>query len=106
MQTSNRLLDDLAKVASGAASAFAGIRQEVDAVVRQRLERLIADFDLVTRDEFEAVRATAANARAEQEALAERLARLEQRLAGSDATTEAPSPGDLPSGETGADGRL
>ena len=81
MQTNNRFFDDLARVASGAASTLAGVRQELDAMVRQRFERLISDMDLVTRDEFEAVKATAANARAEQEALAKRLAALEEALA-------------------------
>jgi BMFP domain-containing protein YqiC len=80
MQTNNRFFDDLARVASGAASTLAGIRQELDAMIRQRFERLISDMDLVTRDEFEAVKATAANARAEQEILANRVAELEQAL--------------------------
>ncbi|MCP5364589.1 MAG: accessory factor UbiK family protein [Hyphomicrobiales bacterium] len=80
MQTSNRILDDLAKVASGAASTVVGVKQEIDALLRQRLERLMNDFDLVTRDEFEAVRATAANARAAQERLEQRVAELEARL--------------------------
>jgi BMFP domain-containing protein YqiC len=82
MQTGNRFFDDLAKVASGAVSSVVGIRQEMEAVIRQRVERLVADFDLVRRDEFEAVKAMAANARAGQEHLAQRLAELETRLAG------------------------
>jgi len=80
MQTSNRILDDLAKVASGAASTVVGVKQEIDALLRQRLERLVNDFDLVTRDEFEAVKTTAANARAAQERLEQRVADLEARL--------------------------
>ena len=79
MQTSNRLLDDLAKVASGAASTFAGIKDEINGLIRQQLERLLADLDLVSREEFEAVKATATNARAEQEKLEKRLARLEAK---------------------------
>lgn len=81
MQTSSRFFDDFAKVASGAASTLTGVRQEIDGMVRQRFERLLTDLDLVTRDEFEAVRAIAANARAEQEALEQRVAQLEARLA-------------------------
>ena len=81
MQTSNRFFDDLARVASGAASTLAGVRQELDAMIRQRFERLISDMDLVTRDEFEAVKAMAANARAEQEMLAGRVMMLEEKLA-------------------------
>jgi BMFP domain-containing protein YqiC len=90
MQTSNRFFDDLAKVASGAASTVVGVRQEIEALVRQRIERLVADFDLVRRDEFEAVKAMAANARAEQERLERRLAELEAKLAGSAASTDNP----------------
>jgi len=77
MQTTSRLLDDLAKVANGAVSALVGVREEIDALVRQRIERLAADLDLVSREEFEAVKATAANARAEQERLEKRVAALE-----------------------------
>jgi BMFP domain-containing protein YqiC len=100
MQTSNRFFDDLAKVASGAASTFVGLKQEIDAMVRQRVERLVADLDLVRRDEFEAVQALAANARTEQEKLERRLAELEAKLAGSGAPA-----GDAAAGQgAGSDG--
>ncbi len=81
MQTNNRLIDDIARLAAGAAGVAASMREEAEILVRQRLERLLASMELVSRDEFEAVKAMAANARNEQEALSERLAGLEQRLA-------------------------
>lgn len=81
MQTNNRLLHDAAKVAGGAASALAGLKQEVDVLVRQQVERIAADLDLITREEFDAVRDMAARARAEQERLESKVAALEQRLA-------------------------
>ena len=81
MQTRNRVLDDLAKVAGGAVSTLAGIKGEVDALIRQQLERLMAQMDAVPRDEFEAVKAVASKARTEQEKLEKRLTRLEARLA-------------------------
>jgi len=77
MQTSNRLFDDLAKVANGAASTLVGLKSEIETLVRQQLQRLLADMDLVSRDEFEAVKAMAAKARTEQERLEARLAELE-----------------------------
>lgn len=80
MQTSNRLLDDLAKVASGAASTLAGVKDEINGLVRQQLERLLADLDLVSREEFEAVKATAATARTEQEKLEKRVVELEAKI--------------------------
>ena len=81
MQTKGRIFDDLARVANGAVTTLVGIKGEVEAVVRQRVERLLSEADLVPRDEFDAVKAMAANARAEQEALLHRVADLESRLA-------------------------
>jgi BMFP domain-containing protein YqiC len=80
MQTDNRLLDDLARMASGAVGALTGMRAEVEARLRDQLERILARMDLVTREEFDAVRAMAAKARSEQERLEARLAVLEARL--------------------------
>jgi len=79
MQTRNRLLDDLARVANGAAGVTTGMRDEVEALVQQRVERVLARLNLVTREEFDAVKAMAAKARSEQEALEKRLRDLETR---------------------------
>jgi BMFP domain-containing protein YqiC len=80
MAIDNRILDDLAKVASGALSGISGMKQEVEGRLRQRFERILAGMDLVKREEFDAVKAMAAKARSEQEDLAARLAELEARL--------------------------
>lgn len=80
MQSRNSFLDDLSKVANGAASTVVGLREEIEALGRQKLESLLAKMDLISRDEFEAVKAVAAKARAEQEKLEKRLADLEARL--------------------------
>jgi BMFP domain-containing protein YqiC len=77
MAIDNRILDDLAKVAAGALSGVSGVKQEMESRLRQQFERILSGMDLVKREEFEVVRAMAAKARAEQEDLAERLARLE-----------------------------
>lgn len=92
MQTSNRLLDDLAKVASGAASSLTGLKDDVQAVVRQQLQRLLDDADLVRRDEFEAVKAVAAKARGEQEKLESRVKALEKQLTGKSKTKAKAKP--------------
>lgn len=81
MQTTNKLLDDLARVASGALGVAAGMRDEVENAMRQRFARVLGDLDLVTREEFDAVKAMAAKARSEEEALKLRLAKLEQEVA-------------------------
>jgi BMFP domain-containing protein YqiC len=76
-QYDNRLLDDVAKLFTSAAGAAQGLRQEIEAIVKGQAERLIADLDLVSRDEFDAVQAMAARAREENEALKARLDALE-----------------------------
>jgi BMFP domain-containing protein YqiC len=81
MQTDNPLLDGLARLFTDAAGAAQSVRTEIDTFMRQRLEKLVADMDFVPREEFEAVKAMAARARAENEALAAQLAALEARLA-------------------------
>ncbi len=81
MQSQNRLFDDLARVAGGALGTLAGVRNEIEALMRQQFERLMGDMNLVSRDEFDAVQAMAAKARTEQEQMAVRLAALEDQLA-------------------------
>jgi len=78
-QTDNPFLDGMARIFTDAAGAAKSIRDEVDTFVRQRLERLVADMDFVPREEFEAVKAMAAKARAENDALAARIAVLEAK---------------------------
>jgi len=80
MQSQNRFFDDMARVASGAFGALAGVRGEVEARLREQLERVLAGMDLVSREEFEAVKAMAAKAREEQESLMRRIEILEARL--------------------------
>jgi BMFP domain-containing protein YqiC len=81
MQSQSRFFDDLARVAAGAAGALSGVRGEIEARVRDQLERVLAGMDLVSREEFEAARAMAAKARDEQEKLLSRVEELERRLA-------------------------
>ncbi len=80
MQTSNRILDDLARVANGAVSTLVGIKNDIDDRVRQRIERLLNDADVVPREEFDAVKSMAAKARTEQETLEKRISGLEAKL--------------------------
>lgn len=77
VSTSNRILDDIARLATDAAGAAQGVRREVETVVKTQIERLLRDLDVVTREEFEAVREMALLAREENDKLAARLAALE-----------------------------
>lgn len=80
MQSNNRLFDDFAKMAGGAVSTLVGVRDEVKALVRQQAENLMSEMDLVTREEFEVMKAVAIKARTEQEKLEQRVAELEATL--------------------------
>jgi hypothetical protein len=80
MQINNRLIDDLARVATGALGVAAGVRDEVEALLRARFERYLADVSLVTREEFDAAKDLAVRARENEEKLAVRLAELERRV--------------------------
>ena len=85
MQGDTRLLDDLARMASGAVSALNGVREDAEARIREEFRKRVADWEFVTREEFEAVQAMAQAAREENERLAARLAELERRMAAQDA---------------------
>ncbi|MFA5951394.1 MAG: accessory factor UbiK family protein [Hyphomicrobium sp.] len=91
-QTSNRLFDDLARLVTDAAGAAQGVRREVEQVVRGQTERIVQTMDLVTREEFEAVRAMAEKARAENERLAALAEALSARIAALEADHTRPSP--------------
>ena len=93
MQTDHRLVDDLAKVASSAIGVFAGVKDEFEARLRQQFERVLDGMELVSREEFEAVKAMAAAARAENERLAKRLAALEAGAGGAEAGGAGAKPG-------------
>ena len=86
MQSQNRFFDDMARVAAGAAGAITGVRGEIEARLRDQLERVLAGMDLVSREEFEAIKAMAATAREQQEILLRRIELLESRLAAAGQT--------------------
>src|SRR5437763_8313410 len=94
MQSQNWIFDDIARVAAGAVGALSGVRDEIEARLRDHLERVLAGMDLVSREEFEAVKAMAAKAREEQELLLSRIEALEARLAAvrQEATTNPTTP--------------
>jgi BMFP domain-containing protein YqiC len=84
-QSNNRVLDEFAKLMTDAAGAAQGLRREVETVFRAQGERMMREMDVVSREEFEAVKAMAQKARDENDALAARLAALEDRLRSSSA---------------------
>ena len=76
-QTTSRFFDEIARLMTDAAGVANGVRKEVDSVVRSQAERILNDLDVVSREEFDAVKEMAQKARLENDALAKRIAALE-----------------------------
>lgn len=94
MQTRNKILDDISQLMTNAMGVAQGAREEAQNALKGLVDRLLADRDLVTREEFEAVRAMAQKAREENDALAQRLAALEARSgSGAGHAERAPAEG-------------
>ncbi len=85
MSTNNRIFDDIGKMMTSVAGVAKGARDEAETAVRGQVERWLSDMDLVTREEFDAVREMAMKAREENEALKKRLDALESEGRGSQA---------------------
>jgi BMFP domain-containing protein YqiC len=80
MQGGNKILDDFARMMTDAAGMAQGVKREAEGVFKSQFDRMIRDMDLVTREEFEAVRDMAVKAREENDALLARLEALEAKL--------------------------
>ena len=86
MQTRNKVFDDLAQLMQNALGVAQGARTEAETAVKGLMDRWLADRNLVTREEFDAVRAMAQKAREENAALAARIAALEAGSASGSGT--------------------
>lgn len=82
MQNDNKLFEDLSKVATAAMGTIAGAGRELSGVARDRMKDFVGASD-ISRDEFDAVKAMAATARAEVETLKAEIAALQAQLAES-----------------------
>ena len=80
MQSDKRIFDDLSKFLNGVAGTVAGMGREAEAGFRERTREWVAGMDLVSREEFDAVKQMAATARAEAEELKARVVALEAAL--------------------------
>ena len=79
MQIRNRLLDDIAKMANSAAGLASGMREEIEALVNSRVEKILDRLNLVSREEFDVVKAMLSKSRTEKEKIEERLRKLESK---------------------------
>jgi BMFP domain-containing protein YqiC len=88
MQSENRIFDDLSRLVNGVAGTVAGMGREFEGQARERAKAWIGELDFVSREEFEAVKALAAQAREQVATLEARIAALE---AGGSAAAPAPT---------------
>jgi BMFP domain-containing protein YqiC len=93
MQSENRLFDDFVKVMNGAAGTIAGMGREAENAFRDRMRDWVGGLDMVSREEFEAMKAVAVAAREESAALKSRVEALE--------AAAAAKPKRKPAGEAG-----
>jgi BMFP domain-containing protein YqiC len=79
MQTRNKIMDDLSQLMTNAMGVAQGAKDEAETAMNSMMDRWLANRNLVTREEFDAVRAMAQKAREENEALKARIAALEEK---------------------------
>ena len=79
-QMKSQFFDELAKIMTGAAGAAQGVGKEMETLFRSQGEKLLNEMDVVSREEFEAVKEMAAKAREENDELRTRIEGLEARL--------------------------
>ncbi|MBL4620029.1 MAG: accessory factor UbiK family protein [Marinicaulis sp.] len=79
MQTQSTFFDAIANMMTEVAGAADGARREAETVFRSQVQRLVADMDFVSREEFEVVRDMARAAREENDKLMARLEVLENK---------------------------
>lgn len=56
MSQGNKIFDELGKLMNNAAGLADGVRREIETVVKAQLDRLVADMDLVKREDHDALR--------------------------------------------------
>lgn len=69
MQTQNPFLDEMAKLTTAAMGLAQAAGEEAKAAFRSQTDRMVAEMDLIRREDFEALKAEVAALRAEVEAL-------------------------------------
>ncbi|MDB5707561.1 MAG: hypothetical protein JWN66_4677 [Sphingomonas bacterium] len=93
MQSDNKIFDDFVKFVNGAAGTLAGMGREAEQGARAKAKEFIGGLDFVSREEFEAVKAMAAAARDDADALRARLDALEGKTTARPAAPKKPKAG-------------
>ncbi len=79
MKAKDRIFDDIAQLAGGAAGIIGGLSQNIRAEIKARVEEMIDRLDLVPRADLEALEASLQKTRSEQKELRDRIQTLEKK---------------------------
>jgi len=79
-QSRNNMFDDFNRLVNDATEMAHGVRREAESVVKAQAERFLSAMDIVSREEFEALREMAIAARDENDRLRKRIEALEAKL--------------------------
>lgn len=93
MQTRNPILDEFAKLTTGAMGLAQAAGDEAKAAWRAQTDRFVAEMDLVRRDEFDVLKDEIAALRAE-------LAELKAQKSNVKKTSSGPSTAPAPDADT------
>lgn len=80
MQNNNNFLNDLSDLANSTIGNLIGVKHEIEEIVNQKLEKILKNMHLVTKDQFDTVQEMLIKARNEQEELKKRIATLENQI--------------------------
>ncbi|MBT5185159.1 MAG: accessory factor UbiK family protein [Kordiimonadaceae bacterium] len=80
VQSDNKLLSDLARLGQSAAGSLHGVKAEVEGQFKARIESVLRDMELVSREEYEVVREMAVAARTENAELQEKIEALSKEI--------------------------
>lgn len=80
MQNQNPVVEDFSRLMSSIAGTVAGVGREAENKIRERFREAVGGLDMVSREEFDAVRTLAAESKAELESLKAELEALKAEL--------------------------
>ncbi|MEN0088425.1 MAG: accessory factor UbiK family protein [Pseudomonadota bacterium] len=78
------MVDEFAKLMTDAAGMAQGVKREAETAFRSQAERIVHTMDLVSREDFDAVKAMAARALDDNADLRKRIEALEAKHASDD----------------------
>lgn len=79
MPDREKILDDIARFAGGAAGLAGDFKSQISDLVRTQIDAKAQDLDLVPREDFERLELMLIESRTKQQELEERIAALEKK---------------------------